>query len=138
MFKYLFDQKIVKKCMTLEALQQIRTLCYNWPTFLTEGVIEWLQDAAVRSGAQHYVEEVQDHKLNLPEFIDELDPVGPLILPFKNWDHILLALMRKVVASKWITDYEWDATEAFHFVRYFHVSGTVTAPEVYNHSGISG
>lgn len=94
MFKYLFDQKIVKKCMTLEALQQIRMLCYDWPTFLTEGVIEWLQDAAVRSGAQHYVEEVQDHKLDLTDFIDNLDPVGPLILPFKNWDHILLALMR--------------------------------------------
>lgn len=120
MFKYLFDQKIVKKCMTLEALQQIRMLCYNWPTFLTEGVIEWLQDAAVRSGAQHYVEEVQDHKLNLPDFIDELDPVGPLILPFKNCDHILLALMRKVVASNHDGDTKADHNSMLEWIWDFY------------------
>ncbi|GME66326.1 hypothetical protein GTA08_BOTSDO06422 [Neofusicoccum parvum] len=115
LFKFLFDEKIVRKCMNFEILQKIRKLSYHWRIFLTEGVTDWLQDQEVRSGAQHYVDEMQGHKLYLQDFIDELETPGNLSLPRRNWEHRSLVLMRQEVARSWMTRYEWDATEAYHF-----------------------
>ncbi|KAL1628516.1 hypothetical protein SLS56_005861 [Neofusicoccum ribis] len=115
LFKFLFDEKIVKKCMNFKVLRKIRKLSYNWRIFLTEGVTDWLQDQEVRSGAQHYVDEMQGHKLYLQDFIEELETPGNLSLPRKNWENRSLVLMRQEVARNWMTCYEWDATEAYHF-----------------------